>query len=153
MGRAGRSFEEGRIYHIYNRVAGGWRAFSDDELADRFVHLFRLVVSRDEVVVFGWSLLENHFHLILKQGPVSLSRSLKTLQQGVTRSRNLCDRTFGSLWQGRFKAKEVSDQKKRCQAPLGFRLWGTRHPSSQLEAATTLGPLASPPLRPSITPV
>ncbi len=73
MGRAGRSFEEGRIYHIYNRVAGGWRAFSDDELADRFVHLFRLVVSRDEVVVFGWSLLENHFHLILKQGPVSLS--------------------------------------------------------------------------------
>ncbi len=37
MGRAGRAFEEGRIYHICNRVAGGWRAFSDDELADRFV--------------------------------------------------------------------------------------------------------------------
>ena len=115
MGRAGRTFKEGRIYHIYNRVAGGWRAFSDDELADRFVHLFRLVVSRDEVVVFGWSLLGNHFHLILKQGPVSLSRSLKTLQQGVTRSRNLRDRTFGPLWQGGFKAKEVSDQKYLMQ--------------------------------------
>ena len=115
MERAGRAFEEGRIYHIYNRVAGGWRAFSDDEPADRFLHLFRLVVNRDEVVVFGWSLLGNHFHLILKQGPVSLSRSLKTLQQGVTRSRNLRDRTFGPLWQGRFKAKEVSDQKYLMQ--------------------------------------
>lgn len=109
MGRAGRSFEEGRIYHIYNRVAGGWRAFSDDTLTERFVDLLRHVVKRDEAVVLGWSLLGNHFHLILRQGPVSLSRTIKTLQQGVTRSRNIRDRTFGPLWQGRFKAKEVSD--------------------------------------------
>jgi hypothetical protein len=35
---------------------------------------------------------------------------MKTLQQGVTRARNLRDQTFGPLWQGRFKVKEVTDQ-------------------------------------------
>ena len=34
---------------------------------------------------------------------------MKTLQQGVTRARNVKDRVYGPLWQGRFKAKEVND--------------------------------------------
>ena len=101
MPRAGRTFEEGRIYHVYNRVGGGWMAFDDEKLGERFIEIFRQVVDRDEATPFGWCLLGNHYHLILRQGPVSLSRSLKTLQQGVTRARNLRDRTYGPLWQGR----------------------------------------------------
>ena len=115
MARAGRSFEEGRTYHVYNRVGGGGMAFSDDDLAKVFVELLRGVVVRDEVVVLGWCLLGNHYHLILRQGAVPLSRTMKTLQQGVTRARNRRDRTFGPLWQGRFKAKEVSDEKYLMQ--------------------------------------
>ena len=42
MARAGRSFEEGRIYHVYNRVGGGAKAFTDEELAATFVELLRL---------------------------------------------------------------------------------------------------------------
>jgi REP element-mobilizing transposase RayT len=109
MPRAGRSFEEGRTYHVYNRVAGGRKAFEDDELARTFVDLFRQAVDRDEVAVLGWCLLGNHYHIILRQGPVPLSRTMKTIQQGVTRKRNLREGTYGPLWQGRFKAKEVSD--------------------------------------------
>ena len=115
MPRAGRTFEEGRIYHVYNRVGGGWMAFGDEKLGERFIEIFRQVVDRDEATSFGWCLLGNHYHLILRQGPVPLSRSLKTLQQGVTRARNLRDRTYGPLWQGRFKAKEVSDDHHLMQ--------------------------------------
>jgi REP element-mobilizing transposase RayT len=115
MPRAGRTFEEGRIYHVYNRVGGGWMAFDDEGLGERFIEIFRHVVDRDEATSFGWCLLENHYHLILRQGPVSLSRSLKTLQQGVTRTKNLRARTFGPLWQGRFKAKEVSGERYLMQ--------------------------------------
>ncbi len=38
---------------------------------------------------------------------------MKTLQQGVTRARNIRCRIFGPLWQGRFKAKEVVDELGR----------------------------------------
>jgi hypothetical protein len=109
MASAGRSFEEGRIYHVYNRVGGGAREFSDEELAATFVSMLRLALGRDEVAVLAWCLLGNHYHLVDRQGPVPLSRPMKTLQQGVTRARNLRWRVFGPLWQGRFKAKEVVD--------------------------------------------
>jgi len=35
MPRAGRSFEEGRTYHVYNRVAGGLVPFADEDRALR----------------------------------------------------------------------------------------------------------------------
>jgi hypothetical protein len=71
--------------------------------------MLRLALGRDEVAVLAWCLLGNHYHLVDRQGPVPLSRPMKTLQQGVTRARNLRWRVFGPLWQGRFKAKEVVD--------------------------------------------
>lgn len=110
MPRARRTFEEGRTYHAYNRVGGGLLPFTDDELAKTFVDLLRKVMNRDDAVVLGWCLLGNHYHLVVRQGAVPLSRSMKTLQQGVTRARNLRDRIYGPLWQGRFRAKEVNDQ-------------------------------------------
>ena len=102
MVRAGRSFEEGRIYHVYNRVGGGSREFADEELAATFVTLLRLAMRRDEAAVLAWSLLGNH--LVVRQGAAPLSRPMKTLQQRVTRARNVRDRVFGPLWQGRFTA-------------------------------------------------
>jgi len=110
MPRAWRTFEEGRTYHVYNRVGGGLMPFTDEELAKTFVGLFRKVMKQDGVVVLGWCLLGNHYHLVLRQGAVPLSRSMKALQQGVTRAHNLRDRIFGPLWQGRFKAKDVEDE-------------------------------------------
>jgi len=48
MARAGRSFEEGRIYHVYNRVGGGGsKGLTDEELAATFVELLRLAMGRD----------------------------------------------------------------------------------------------------------
>jgi hypothetical protein len=53
MARAGRSFEEGRIYHVYNRVGGGAKEFTDEELAATFVALLRLAMGRDGAAYRG----------------------------------------------------------------------------------------------------
>ena len=87
---------------------GGLGVFEDPVLAQRFEDLLREVMLRDECLVFAWVLLPNHFHIAVRQGPVPLSRSMKTLQQGVTRTRNKKDQVSGALWQGRFKTKEVA---------------------------------------------
>ena len=60
MPRAGRSFEEGRIYHVYNRVAGGSMELADEELAETFVNILRMVMHRDQAVVLAWSLMTTH---------------------------------------------------------------------------------------------
>jgi REP element-mobilizing transposase RayT len=102
--------EEGRIYHVYNRVGGEEMPFEDHDLASRFVELLRKVVERDEMVVYAWVLMGNHFHQVVRMGAAPLSRSMKTLQQEVTRARNLKAKIYGPLWQGRFKAKRVVDE-------------------------------------------
>ncbi len=103
------------IYHVYNRVGGGAMPFSEDALAARFLQVLRQVTERDGLVVFAWALLGNHYHLVVRMGPAPLSRSMKSLQQLVTRSRNRRAEVAGPMWQGRFKAKQVDDRSYLSQ--------------------------------------
>jgi len=73
--------------------------------------LLREVKERDGLVVFAWALMSNHFHIALRTGEVPLARSMKSLQQRVTRGYNVRHRVFGPLWQGRYRAKLVEDQR------------------------------------------
>ena len=111
MPRPDRIFVEGGVYHVYNRLCRGERVFEGDEEASAFVELLREVVDRDGLTVFAWCLLPNHFHLAVRTSVVSLHRPMKSLQQQVTRGVNLRHRVFGPLWQGRYKAKLVKDQR------------------------------------------
>jgi len=64
---------------------------------DELVDLLRQVSERDDLVILGWCLLGNHYHLVLRQGSVDVSRPIKTLQQNTTRLRNIRDRVYGPL--------------------------------------------------------
>jgi len=110
MPRPPRKLEEGRIYHVYNRVGGAEAPFEEEQLATRFVGVLREVVQRDDLTVFAWVLMGNHYHLVVRMKAVPLSRSMKTLQQKVTRFRNWKADVRGSLWQGRYKAIQVDEQ-------------------------------------------
>ena len=85
--------------------------FTEEFLARRFLEVLRKAVERDDLVVYAWVLMGNHYHLVARMGAVPLSRSMKTLQQEVTRSRNRLEKVFGPMWQGRFKAKQVDRQE------------------------------------------
>jgi REP element-mobilizing transposase RayT len=111
MPRPGRVFVEGGVYHVYNRVGRGERVFDGAEEASAFVELLRRVVTRDGLTVYAWCLMSNHFHLALRTGGVTLDRPMRSLQQGVTRLVNARDKLFGPLWQGRYRAKLVEDQR------------------------------------------
>ena len=111
MPRPLRNLEEGGIYHVYNRVGGGGMPFSEETLSVRFLQVLRKIVERDRLAVYAWVLMGNHYHLVLRMGAVPMSRSMKSLQQEVTRSRNRLKKVFGPMWQGRFKAKEVDRQE------------------------------------------
>ena len=111
MPRPGRVFAEGAIYHVYNRLARGEQVFAEEEHAARFVELLREVMRRDDVTVFAWCLMSNHFHLGLQTGVVSLDRPMRSLQQRMTRGVNTRRRVYGPLWQGRYRAKVVNDER------------------------------------------
>jgi len=109
--RRNRVFLEGGIFHVYNRVGRGEMIFADEDEATAFVEQLRSVKVRDGLKVFAWCLMSNHYHLALRCGAVPLSRSMKSLQQGATRGFNARHRVYGPMWQGRYRAKLVEDQR------------------------------------------
>ena len=111
MPRPHRIFVEGGFYHVYNRLGRGERFFEQELEAEAFVGLLRDVVERDGLTVFAWTLMSNHYHLAVRTGVVSLDRPIKSLQQRVTRDINTRNRVHGPLWQGRYRAKLVADQR------------------------------------------
>jgi REP element-mobilizing transposase RayT len=122
MGRAGRAAVIGGVYHVYNRLARGERAFEEERYAELFVRILQEVVTRDELTVLAWCLMSNHFHLALRAGPVPLDRSMRSLQQRVTRGVNLERQVWGPLWQGRYRAKLVADHRHFDQLLLYIHL-------------------------------
>jgi putative transposase len=111
MPRPDRIFVEGGIYHVYNRLGRGERVFDEEVEAMVFVSLLREIAERDGLTIFAWALLSNHFHLAVRTSVVSLDRPMRSLQQRVTRGVNARRRVYGPLWQGRYRAKMVSDQR------------------------------------------
>jgi len=111
MARPNRIIVEGGVYHVYNRLGRGERVFDQETEAAAFVGLLRDVAERDGLTVFAWCLLSNHYHMAVRTGVVSLDRPMRSLQQRVTRGVNLRRRVYGPLWQGRYKAKLVKDQR------------------------------------------
>jgi len=109
--RPNRMVVEGGVYHAYNRLARGERVFQDEAEAKAFVAVLRDVVKRDELTVFAWCLMPNHYHLAVRMGVVPLGRAMRSLQLKVTRGVNRRLKVFGPLWQTRYKAKLISDQR------------------------------------------
>ncbi len=111
MPRKPRVFVEGGIYHVYNRFGSGEPVFADPEEALEFIELLRHVKQRDGWTIFSWVLMSNHYHLAIRSQSVPISRGFHYLQgrfsQGFNRSRG---RT-GALWQSRYQAKAINEQR------------------------------------------
>lgn len=102
---------EGGLYHVYNRIGQGQRPFSDDAEAAAFVDLFREAKQRGELVVFAWCLLPNHFHFAVRMRSVPMWRTMHALQHRYALGFNRRRGVLGGVWQGRYKAKLIEDQR------------------------------------------
>ena len=62
------------------------------------------VIAGTGVEVFAWSLLPNHFHLLLRTGEVGLSSVMRRLMTGYAVAFNRRHRRHGHLFQNRYKS-------------------------------------------------
>jgi REP element-mobilizing transposase RayT len=104
-------FVEGGIYHVYNRFASGEPVFADPEEAREFTELLRYVKRRDGWTIFAWVLMSNHFHLAVRARAVPISRGLQHLQGRFSQRFNRGRKRTGALWQSRYHAKPINEQR------------------------------------------
>ncbi len=111
MGRRPWVLLAGGIYHVYNRVSRGEHVFRDEGEADRFEALLAATKKRDDFQILSWCVMSNHYHLAVRMGEVSLSRSMGYIQHRFSQSYNDRHRVFGPFWQGRYRSKWLRDEE------------------------------------------
>lgn len=104
MPRQSRIEIPGFLYHIMARGVGGHDIFLSDKDKDRFLDRLGDLISRSDHECYAWSLMSNHFHLLVRLGKDSLGGTLKRLLTSHAVYFNRKNKRFGHLFQNRYKA-------------------------------------------------
>ena len=100
---------EGALHHVMVRGIEKRDLFCSDD--DRLDLLGRIGVLAPETgtAIYAWSLMPNHFHLLIRSGPAGLSTFMRRLQTGYAGAFNRRHKRTGHLFQNRFKSILVEE--------------------------------------------
>ena len=101
----------GLVHHVMARGIEGCDIFRDDD--DRQAFLKRLadgVSKPGGPRLYAWTLMSNHFHLLLRVGEESLSATMRRLMTGHAVTYNLRHKRQGHLFQNRYKSIVVEEE-------------------------------------------
>lgn len=124
-----RNFIPDSVYHIYNKSIESKNLFIDDkdynffkiylfiytrpidEISDKLPDVPKRLYSKNlsnEIELAGYSLMPNHFHLILKENKKGgISKLMKQMSNAYTLYYNQKYKKTGPLFNGRFKAVSI----------------------------------------------
>jgi REP element-mobilizing transposase RayT len=80
------------------------KIFLGPEDDEEFLRRIEKAIKGTGTEVLAWSLMPNHFHLLLRSGEVGLSTVMRRLMTGYVVSFNLRHRRHGHLFQNRYKS-------------------------------------------------
>jgi len=104
MGRRPRIHFAGAFYHVIARGNGGQKVFREDGDYRLYLEFLQEYKKRFGFYLYGYALMPTHQHLLIEAGETALSKVMQSLQFRYTRNFNIKYRTWGHLFQGRYKA-------------------------------------------------
>jgi|LSQX01.1.fsa_nt_gb REP element-mobilizing transposase RayT len=107
MPRAPREKSESGIYHIMIRGANRQEIFHDEEDRLRFLETLKRYMTKVDMKVYGWCLMDNHIHLLLSEGKEEISITMKRIGVSFVWYYNRKYKTTGHLFQDRFQSEKV----------------------------------------------
>lgn len=104
MPRQGRINVEGGIYHVIQRGLDRKKIFVDDADCDEFVRRLAKGLKETGHKCYGWVIMPNHFHLLIRTGARPLSDLMRKLLTGYALYFNKKHQRGGYLYQNRYKS-------------------------------------------------
>lgn len=104
MPRQARLDAAGVLHHVMARGIERGLIFRDDR--DREDCLGRLaeLATNQSWIVYAWSLMPNHFHLLVRTGKAPLSRNMRVLMSGYAGYFNRRHKRHGHVFQNRYRS-------------------------------------------------
>ncbi|MCL6479252.1 MAG: transposase [Peptococcaceae bacterium] len=111
MPRKARQKSETGIYHLIVRGINRQDIFHDDEDRRRFLETLYRVSIKSNSEVFGYCLMSNHVHLLIREGGSGISHDMKRLGISYAFWYNCKYERTGHVFQDRFKSECVENDK------------------------------------------
>ena len=111
MGRPLRIERAGGWYHVTGRGNERKEIFWENRDRFHFMELVAGMVGRFRVVLHGYQLMDNHYHLIIELREKNLSRAGQWLNVSYTNWFNRRHKRSGHLFQGRFNSVVVDPEE------------------------------------------
>jgi REP element-mobilizing transposase RayT len=92
------------VHHIMVRGIERKKIFENDADRDHFLHRLGEILQDTGTTCFAWSLMPNHFHLLLRTDNIPISTVMRRLLTGYAIWYNRSHRRHGHLFQNRFKS-------------------------------------------------
>jgi len=109
MPRPLRPIADGLIYHVINRGNNRQPVFGGEGDYAAFLKAVADLKERKPFELFGYCLMGNHIHLLLRPREGSVSRIVQSLLVSHTQRYHRFHGTSGHVWQGRFKSPVIQD--------------------------------------------
>lgn len=110
MARPLRIEYENALYHITTRGNAGNDIFKEDADFYGFLKVLKSVIGRYDWICYAYCLMDNHYHLLVETPNANLSIGMRQLNGVFTQNFNKRHKSYGHLFQGRFKAIIVDKQ-------------------------------------------
>ncbi|HAJ25640.1 MAG TPA: transposase [Syntrophus sp. (in: bacteria)] len=104
MPRGSRIDIAGAVHHIMVRGIERRKIFDSNVDRDHFLHRLSEILQNTGTTCFAWSLMPNHFHLLLRTGNIPISTVMRRLLTGYAIWFNRGRNRHGHLFQNRFKS-------------------------------------------------
>lgn len=104
MPRQARLDAPGVLHHVMARGIERRKIFRDDRDREDFVGRLAGLSEKGAWIIYAWSLMPNHFHLLVRTGRQPLSRNMRTLMSGYAGYFNRRHKRHGHVFQNRYKS-------------------------------------------------
>jgi putative transposase len=94
----------GALYHVTSRGDGQEAIYLDDEDRATCVGVMESVIKRFNWTVHAYSLMSNHYHLLVETPDANLAQGMRQFNGIYTQRFNRRHRRVGHVFQGRYKA-------------------------------------------------
>jgi len=104
MPRQPRLDAPGLLQHVMARGIERREIFKDDKDRKSFLDRLAVILEETQTQCYAWSLIPNHFHLLLRTGLTPLSKVMRRLMTGYAVTFNKRHKRSGHLFQNRYKS-------------------------------------------------
>jgi REP element-mobilizing transposase RayT len=109
MSRTARIKSSTGIYHIITRGINQQNIFSSDDDYERLLSTLARYCRKSKSEIYAYCLMDNHIHLLLKEGQESIATTMKKIGTSYVYYYNWQYNRKGHLFQDRYKSEPVED--------------------------------------------